>query len=293
MGTESSNPLETLNPLNPLNLTATLALIIFGAGTVAGALGVALGLGGGIFLVPFLTLVLGFPLKSAAAISLATVIATSSAVTAQRAGNQLINLRVGMVLEAATTLGSLLGGITAQLVAESMLQRLFGIVAIGVAAVVLGRVNKRNVLLDATVDPGRLGGRFYEEESRGIVSYRVKRLPLALFASFIAGNVSSLLGIGGGIIKVPVLNSWCGMPLRAAAATSALMIGVTATGGAIIYYGRGDLQPLLAAPAVLGVQVGSLAGARLAYGASVKWLKVLMAVLLVIVGVLMFLRSMQ
>jgi len=291
MGTESSNPLETLNPLNPLNLTATLALIIFGAGTVAGALGVALGLGGGIFLVPFLTLVLGFPLKSAAAISLATVIATSSAVTAQRAGNQLINLRVGMVLEAATTLGSLLGGITAQLVAESMLQRLFGVVAIGVAAVVLGRVNKRNVILDATVDPGRLGGRFYEEESRGIVSYRVKRLPLALFASFIAGNVSSLLGIGGGIIKVPVLNSWCGMPLRAAAATSALMIGVTATGGAIIYYGRGDLQPLLAAPAVLGVQVGSLAGARLAYGASVKWLKVLMAVLLVIVAVLMFLRS--
>ena len=287
------NLLNPLNPLNPLNLTAALAAIIFGAGVVAGALGVALGLGGGIFLVPFLTLVLGFPLKSAAAISLATVIATSSAVTAQRAGNQLINLRVGMVLEAATTVGSLLGGITAQVVAESVLQRLFGVVAIAVAAVVLARVNKRNVILDPTVDPGRLGGRFYEEESGGIVSYRVKRLPLALFASFIAGNVSSLLGIGGGIIKVPVLNSWCGMPLRAAAATSALMIGVTATGGAIIYYGRGDLQPLLAAPAVLGVQVGSWAGARLAYGASVKWLKVLMAALLVIVAVLMFVRSTQ
>ena len=285
------NLLNPLNPLNPLNLTAALAAIIFGAGVVAGALGVALGLGGGIFLVPFLTLVLGFPLKSAAAISLATVIATSSAVTAQRAGNQLINLRVGMVLEAATTVGSLLGGITAQVVAESVLQRLFGVVAIAVAAVVLARVNKRNVILDPTVDPGRLGGRFYEEESGGIVSYRVRRLPLALFASFIAGNVSSLLGIGGGIIKVPVLNSWCGMPLRAAAATSALMIGVTATGGAIIYYGRGDLQPLLAAPAVLGVQVGSWAGARLAYGASVKWLKVLMAALLVIVAVLMFVRS--
>ncbi|HEU5258339.1 MAG TPA: sulfite exporter TauE/SafE family protein [Vicinamibacterales bacterium] len=277
--------------MNPL--TAPLALIIFGAGAVAGALGVALGLGGGIFLVPFLTLVLGFPLKSAAAISLATVIATSSAVTAQRAGNQLINLRVGMVLEAATTMGSLLGGITAQLVAESVLRRLFGVVAIAVAVVVLGRVNKRNVILDPTVDPGRLGGRFYEEESHAIVSYRVKRLPLALFASFIAGNVSSLLGIGGGIIKVPVLNAWCGMPLRAAAATSALMIGVTATGGAIIYYGRGDLQPLLAAPAVLGVQLGSWAGARLTYGASVKWLKVLMATILVIVAVLMFLRSNQ
>jgi uncharacterized membrane protein YfcA len=282
-----------LNPLNPLNLTASLALIIFVAGAMAGALGIALGLGGGIFLVPFLTLALGFPLKSAAAISLATVIATSSVVTAQRAGNQMINLRVGMVLEAATTVGSLLGGITAQLVAESVLDRLFGVVAISVAGVMLGRVNKRNVILDATIDPGRLGGRFYEEESGGIVSYRMKRLPLALFASFIAGNVSSLLGIGGGIIKVPVLNTWCGMPLRAAAATSALMIGVTATGGAIIYYGRGDLQPLLAAPAVLGVQAGSWMGARLAYGASVKWLKVLMAALLVIVAVLMFVRSTQ
>ena len=109
----------------------------------------------------------------------------------------------------------------------------------------------------------------------------------------IAGNVSSLLGIGGGIIKVPVLNAWCGMPLRAAAATSALMIGVTATGGAIIYYGRGDLRPLLAAPAVLGVQLGSWAGLRFAQHASVKWLKVLMSALLVVVAVLMFVRSMR
>jgi uncharacterized membrane protein YfcA len=274
-----------------LNLTATLAVIIFSAGAVAGALGVALGLGGGIFLVPFLTLALGFPLKSAAAISLLTVIATSSAVTARRAGNQLINLRLGMVLEVATTVGSLLGAITAQLVAESTLQRLFGVVASAVAVVMLGRINRRNVILDPTIDPGRLGGRFYEDESGGVVTYRIKRLSLALFASFIAGNVSSLLGIGGGIIKVPVLNAWCGMPLRAAAATSALMIGVTATGGAIIYYGRGDLQPLLAAPAVLGVQAGSWAGVRLAYGASVKWLKILMAALLIIVAVLMFVRS--
>jgi uncharacterized membrane protein YfcA len=205
----------------------------------------------------------------------------------------LINLRFGMVLEVATTVGSLLGGITAQFVAESTLQRLFGVVAAAVAAVMLGRINRRNVILDPTVDPGRLGGRFHEEESGGIVSYRIKRLPLALFASFIAGNVSSLLGIGGGIIKVPVLNAWCGMPLRAAAATSALMIGVTATGGAIIYYGRGDLQPLLAAPAVLGVQAGSWVGARVASGASVKWLKVLMAALLVVVAVLMFMRSTQ
>ena len=81
--------------------------------------------------------------------------------------------------------------------------------------------------------PGRSAGAIHEEESGGTVTYRVKRLPLALAASFVAGNVSSLLGIGGGIIKVPVLNAWCGIPLRAAAATSAFMIGVTATAGAI------------------------------------------------------------
>src|SRR5207244_5386881 len=129
-------------------LTAPLALVIFGAGAVAGALGVVLGLGGGIFLVPFLTLALGFPLKSAAAISLSTVIATSSAVTARRTGNQLINLRFGMVLEVATTAGSLLGGITAQLVAESTLQRLFGLVTIAVAFVLLGRINLRTLITD-------------------------------------------------------------------------------------------------------------------------------------------------
>jgi uncharacterized membrane protein YfcA len=274
-------------------ITAGLSAVIFAAGVVAGGLGVALGLGGGILFVPFLTLGLGFPLKSAAAISLTTVIATSSSVAAARAGNQLMNLRLGMLLEVATVAGGLLGGVTVQMISESALQRTFGIVAIVVALVTLARVNRRNVIRGADVDPGRLGGRFQDDESGGMVTYRIKRLPVALFASFIAGNLSSLLGIGGGIIKVPALNAWCGMPLRAAAATSALMIGVTATGGAIIYYGRGDLQPLAAAPAVLGVQLGSWGAMHFAQHAPVKWLKVLMAIVLIAVAALMFARSGQ
>jgi uncharacterized membrane protein YfcA len=177
------------------------------------------------------------------------------------------------------------------MVAESTLQRVFGLVSMVVAVVVLGRVNRRNVIRDPNADPGRLGSRFYDAESGGIVTYRVRRLPLALVASFIAGNLSSLLGIGGGVIKVPVLNAWCGVPLRAAAATSALMIGVTATGGAIIYYGRGDLPPLAAAPAVLGVQLGSWAGMRVAEQAPARWLKMLMAALLIGVAVMMLARS--
>src|SRR5947208_736759 len=272
-------------------VTATIALIIFTAGAVAGSLGALLGLGGGVFLVPFLNLALNLPIKAAAAISLTTVIATSSAVSARRAGKQLINLRFGMLLEVATVGGSLLGGVTAQLLAQTTLQRLFGVVAAVVAVMMLGRLQRRNVILDPRADPGVLGGRFHEDESGGMVTYRVKRLPVALAASFVAGNLSSLLGIGGGVIKVPALNAWCGVPLRAAAATSAFMIGVTATAGAVIYYGHGQLVPPLAAAAVLGVQLGSWSGMRLSARPSARWPKLLMAFVLLMVSLLMLARG--
>jgi uncharacterized membrane protein YfcA len=270
-------------------VTVALALIIFVAGTIAGSLGALLGLGGGIFLVPFLNLGMNFPLQAAAAISLTTVIATSSSVSAARSGKQLINLRLGMVLEVATAAGSLL----AQMLPQSTLQILFGIMSAIVGVIMLGRIRKRNVILDPSIDPGVLGGRFHEEESGGIVTYQVKRLPVALFASFIAGNVSSLLGVGGGVIKVPVLNAWCGIPMRAAAATSAFMIGVTATAGAVIYYGHGQLIPGLAAAAVLGVQLGTWGGMHFGSRASAKWLKVMMAAVLLVVSVLMFARGIR
>lgn len=272
-------------------VTPALTLIIFIAGAIAGGLGALLGLGGGIFLVPFLNLAFNFPITAAAAISLTTVIATSSSVSAARSGKQMINMRLGMLLEVVTAAGSLLGGLTAQLVAQSTLQRLFGVVAMAVAIIMMTRLKRRNVILDPTVDPGSLGGQYFEEESGCTVTYRVRRLPVAIVASFLAGNVSSLLGIGGGIIKVPILNAWCGIPLRVAAATSAFMIGVTATAGAIIYYGRGQIVPILAAAAVLGVQVGSWAGMRLGHRASAMWLKALMATVLVIVSGLMFVRA--
>jgi uncharacterized protein len=272
-------------------LTPALAFIIFVAGAVAGSLGALLGIGGGVFLVPFLNLGVNLSIKQAAAISLTTVIATSSAVTAGRTGKQLINLRFGMLLEVATVGGSLLGGVTAQLLSQGTLQRLFGLVSAVVATIMLGRLQRRNVILDPSADPGALGGRFHDDESGGTVTYRVKRLPVALVASFVAGNVSSLLGIGGGVIKVPALNAWCGVPLRAAAATSAFMIGVTATGGAVIYYGHGLLIPRLAAAAVLGVQLGSWMGLHFGARAPVRRLKLLMAIVLFVVSVLMFVRS--
>ncbi len=272
-------------------VTPFLALIIFAAGIVAGGVGAMLGIGGGVFLVPLLNLGLGFPIGAAAAVSLTAVIATSSAVTAGQAGKSLINLRFGMVLEIATAAGGVLGGITAQLVTQASLQKLFGVVTAAVAVLTIARANRRNVILDPGADPGVLGGHLHDEETGAMVVYRIKRLPLALGASFLAGNVSSLLGIGGGVIKVPVLNGWCGMPLRAAAATSAFMIGVTATGGVIIYYISGQLMPVAAAAAILGVQFGSAAALRISPRIAVRSLKLFLATVLAVVAVLMFVRG--
>src|SRR5207247_11016968 len=114
--------------------------------------------------------------------------------------------------------------------------------------------------LGASGAAGRVGGRFYGEEGGGEVVYRVERLPLGVFAALVAGAISGSLGVGGGILKVPILNAWCGVPMRAAAATSALMIGVTAVSSAPIQYALAYVNPPLAAAAVLGVLADSLAG---------------------------------
>jgi len=273
-------------------ITATTAALVMAVGALAGVLGSLLGIGGGVFLVPFLVLVLGTPMRAAVATSLMAVIATSSAVAAGTAGRHLINMKLGMLLEVATAAGALAGGVTAQALSPRALQVLFGASVGAIALVTLSRLNRRNIIVDPSADPGELGGRFHDEEAGQTVTYRMKRLPLALAGSFVAGNLSSLLGIGGGIVKVPMLNAWCGVPMRVAAATSAFMIGVTATGGAVIYYGRGDVLPLLAAPAIIGVRLGSTAGIRFGARARARWLKLLLAVVLLVVSALMFVRAM-
>jgi uncharacterized membrane protein YfcA len=271
-------------------LSVFLVIVLLLMGALAGLLGALLGLGGGVFLVPFLVLVLKLPMHDAVGISLTTVIATSSVVTAHRAGRHLMNLRLGMLLEVATAAGGLTGGILVWMMSQVLLQRLFGVVTAGAAVMMLRRLDRRNVILDPAADTGRLGGSYQEAESGGTVAYRVRRLPVALGVSFVAGSISSLLGVGGGIIKVPALNAWCGVPMRAAAATSAFMIGVTATAGAVIYFGRGEIVPWMAASTVLGVLAGSKAGFVIGLRARAKWLKLALAVVLFLVCGLMFLR---
>lgn len=273
-----------------MDVSLTTALAVVAAGTVAGALGALVGIGGGVFLVPFLVIGVKLPIHAAVGVSLMTVIATSTAVSAGTAGKQLINLRLGMLLEVATAAGGLLGSLTAEALSPRQLAYLFSGTMGAIALVTLARLDRRNILHE-DADPGRWGGRIFDDDTRRTVSYRVKRMPVALFGSFLAGNLSTLLGIGGGVIKVPLLNAWCGVPMRVAAATSAFMIGVTATSGAIVYYGRGAIVPALAAAAVLGVRLGSNAGLGLSPRLPVRALKLLMAAVLLTVSVLMLLRT--
>jgi len=267
-------------------ISTVLFTIVAGGG--AGLLGSILGLGGGVFLVPILNKVVGLPFLTAAAVSLFSVVGTSTSVSTLAASRQLLNLRLAVVLLVASVLGAMTSAraLEAGLVSSAGAQRIFGLSAVLIAVVMLQRLDRRNVIRDATASIGVLGGRFHELESGGVVSYRVRRLPVAIASAGLAGIISTLTGVGGGILIVPALNSWCGIPLRAAAATSAFMIGVTAVPGVVEHYALGHLTNLeLVASAVLGVLLGTRGGVWLGGRVPVKWLKILLATLLAVVGV--------
>ena len=268
-----------------------LVLATIAASAGAGCLGTMLGLGGGIFIVPFLNLVVGLPFQSAVGVSLVTIIATSSVTATNPGQRQLTNLKLGMLLEAFSAPAALLAAYWATSISEPTLRRVFAAAAIGIAAVMYTRLNKRNVVIDPAFDTGPLGGRFFEAESGGVVAYAVKRLPLACGTSVVAGILSGLIGIGGGIIKVPVLNAWCGVPLRAAAATSAFMIGITVVASAIPYYMRGDVVPHFAAATVLGVLAGGRLGIWIAARAKARWLKLTLIAMLLFVAITYLLKA--
>ncbi|HEX4568348.1 MAG TPA: sulfite exporter TauE/SafE family protein, partial [Vicinamibacterales bacterium] len=162
-----------------IHLTLLAIVAVAAAGSVAGALGSLLGIGGGVFLVPFLNAGLGLPFKVAAATGLMTVIATSSAVSAGRAGQNLINLRLGMLLEVATTIGGLIAAFTVAFLSDNTLNLIFAVVTAAITALMLTRLDRRNVL-EATASPGSFGGRFHDHDTGREVVYRVKRLPLGM-----------------------------------------------------------------------------------------------------------------
>jgi hypothetical protein len=243
-----------------MTLQTFVALLLGGA--VTGTFGALLGLGGGVFLIPFLVLVLGLPMHQAIATSIVAVIATSSAGAAINLERRTVNMRLGMLLEIATVLGAIAGGITANLLDGGVLRKLFSTLLLIVAVFMIRRA-RSNKGKEIIHHDGILPGSFRDDASGQDVSYTVRHIPGVLGVSFVAGNVSGLLGIGGGIFKVPAMNMISGIPIKAATATSNFMIGVTAAASAFIYFAHGHLHPLIGATAALGVLGGSLLGVTL------------------------------
>jgi uncharacterized protein len=268
--------------------TGSFLLLVAGGG-VAGTIGAMLGLGGGVFLVPFLALVFNLPMHQAIATSILAVIATSSAGAAMNVERQTVNLRLGMVLEIATVVGAILGGLTANFLSAQVLSRIFASLLLFVSFMMIWRTRLNNGA-EVLVVGGAFPSSYKDESTGNIVHYSARRIPFTLLVSLIAGNISGLLGVGGGIFKVPAMHMVSGIPMKAATATSNFMIGVTAAASAFIYFAHGHLNPLVVSPAVLGVLGGSFMGVRINRRIKGTLLTWIFAMALLLISLRMFWR---
>jgi uncharacterized protein len=250
-----------------------VGLLMIAGGAAAGVFGSLLGLGGGILIVPLLTLGFGLDMREAIGISLVSVIMTSSAAAGVYLERHVADLRLGMRLELFTAIGALVGGSIAFLVDERLLSILF---AAMLAYVAVSMVRAAPVEAEPSDgdDPG----------------YVVRNVRLGVAGATGAGVASALLGIGGGVVKVPLMHLTMGVPLRVAIATSNLMVGITAAASAVIYLIRGEIDPYAAGPIVIGVFLGASLGSRIAHRIDLRILRWLFVVVLLFTAFQMLLR---
>jgi uncharacterized protein len=266
-------------------------LIVFAAAIGAGVFGSLVGVGGGIMLVPLLTVALGVDIKHAIAASLLGVIAVSTAAAASYLQSGLVDRRLGLTLLLATASGGIVGGYVAGLLDARVLAAMFGIVLVLVAAQMLRGTRRAPVELVGEPTGLEFESTYVEPTTGEEVAYRARRVGLATAISLVAGAMSGLLGIGGGVVNVPTMNLVMGIPVRIALTTSTYMLGATAAASAVIYFSRGLVDPLLAAPVVMGVFVGARIGARLAQRLPQRALQLLFVAVSLIFAVQMLLRA--
>lgn len=280
-----------------------VGLLLAAGGFGAGVFGSLLGLGGGILIVPLLTVGFGVPFREAVGVSLVCVIVTSSAAAGVYLERHVANLRLGMLLELFTATGALIGGLVAFLLPERVLAGLFALLLAYTAISMLrrGRVAAPAALpvaddlgtaddlgaADAAPDPAPAAF----VDTLGGSDYRPRRLGVGAAGSLGAGVVSALLGVGGGIVKVPLMHLAMGVPLKVATATSNLMIGVTAAASAVVYLLRGGIDPYVAGPTAVGVFAGAMVGSRIASRIDVRLLRLLFVGVLALTAVQMILRA--
>jgi uncharacterized protein len=266
-----------------------------GASFVAGLLGSLLGLGGGIIIIPVLTLWLHVDIRYAIGASIVSVIATSSGAAAAYVRERLANLRVAMVLELATTSGALSGAFLAGMIGTRALYLIFAAVmaysSLAMFRKMGGGGSDRANRPAPWADRLRLHSSYYDEALGKEISYRVVSTRIGLGLMYVAGIVSGLLGIGSGALKVPAMDLAMALPVKVSIATSNFMIGVTAAASAGIYFTRGDIDPFVAAPVAIGVLLGAASGSRWLGRLQSNTLRVIFVLVLLWVSVQMLLKG--
>jgi uncharacterized membrane protein YfcA len=275
--------------VTPLEFT----FIIGAISVFAGLIGSLVGVGGGLIVVPALTLLMGVDIRHAIAASIVAVVATSSSAASTYVRERITNIRLGMLLETATVTGAICGALLAAFVSGRFLYVLFGCVLTWTAwnMWLKKAAEGRDVPHDPLADRLKLHSSFFDKASNSEIAYKVSRTKLGLFVSGLAGLMSGLLGIGGGVLKVPVMNLAMGVPIKAATATSNFMIGITAATGAAVYFMRGDVNPFIAAPVAVGVILGAKLGARLLGGLKGRVVKIIFVAILAVTAVQMLWRG--
>lgn len=268
---------------------SALFILILIFGIFAGGLGATLGLGGGVLMILFFTLAIKIPIHKAVALSLLAVIASSSMAGSVYVRDRMTNIRLAMVLETCTVTGAVLGAFLALSMPSRFVEIILGAVLLYAGVVGLRQVRSEKIVLRE--DRLGIGGEYYDEAKKLTVRYSVDRLRTGLFASLLAGLVSGIVGIGGGIIKVPIMNFIMKVPIKASAATSNFMVGVTAAASAVVYFGEGIVDLQMAVPTVLGIMIGAFIGTRLLSQTRSPYLRILLGLILLFFGVVMFLKA--
>ena len=275
--------------LNALQFTLVVALASF----LAGMLGSLTGLGGGVVIVPLLTLVFGVDLRYAIGASLVSVIATSSGAAAAYLREGYSNMRVGMFLEIATTVGAVSGAFLAAYLHTSIIAIVFGLVLLYSAYASTQTLDEppAGMAADRIATILRLDGSY--PTANGFKSYHVRRVPLGFGLMYVAGALSGLLGIGSGAVKVLAMDQAMKIPFKVSTTTSNFMIGVTAAASAGIYLRRGYIDPGLAMPVMLGVLAGALVGAKILPGAKVRTLRIVFGVVIAALAIEMIFQGVR
>jgi uncharacterized protein len=239
-------------------------LLLFLASVFAGVFGSIVGLGGGVVVIPVLTVLMGVDIHLAIGASIVAVIATSSGAASTYVRDKMTNLRVGMFLELATTSGAIAGAAVAAYTNSAALGFIFGVIlliSLVPTVMKIGRDAPPPVELKGLSKRLRLSGS-YPEKDGSQVSYNAERPGTGLAVAGVAGVLSGLLGIGGGAFKVIAMDIGMKLPIKVSTATSNFMIGVTAAASAGIYFARGDVDPIIVGPVGLGIVIGAAIGAR-------------------------------